>query len=150
MDLAHEDTTPTVTAADVASIDERTLHTALHDRFLDQNKDQSARGRLRREIDALARHGDARAPVIVFLAESMRKGYMRRSMISDRLFAAAERGDAMASFFTALALKGELLGVWFRYLGVGPGVSGLLRAAGARVKEGWADVAEKYFVACWL
>ena len=131
--LAHEDTTPTVTASDVDSIDERTLHTTLRYRLLDQNKDKSALDQLNREIDALARHGDARAPVIVFLAESMREGFMRRSMISDRLFAAAERGDAMASFFTALALKDELLGIRIRYLAVGPGVSSLLRAAGARV-----------------
>jgi tRNA A-37 threonylcarbamoyl transferase component Bud32 len=145
-DLASEESTPTITAADVDSINERTLRTALRYRLLDQSKDQSALDRWSRDIDALARYGDARAPVVVILAEGMREGFMRRSMISDRLLAAAERGDAMASFFTALALKDDLLGSSSDISPSDPEFQAYCARLARASKQGWAEVAGKYLV----
>jgi tRNA A-37 threonylcarbamoyl transferase component Bud32 len=143
--LANEESTPTITAADVESIDEPTLRTALRYRLLEQGKDVAALDQMSRNIDVLARYGDARAPVVVFLAESMREGFMRRSMISDRLLAAAERGDAMASFFTALALKDELLGSDSEISPSDPEFQAYCARLARASKQGWADVAGKYF-----
>jgi hypothetical protein len=142
--LANEELTPTITAADVDGIDERTLRTALRFRLMDQNKDRSALDQFNRDIDALARYGDARATVVVFLAESIREGQMRRSLISDRLLAAAERGDAMASFFTAAALRDELLESKSEILPSDPELQAYCARLARASKQGWIDLAGKY------
>jgi hypothetical protein len=107
-DLADRDVTPVITQAQVEEMGERTLQTALRLRLLEQTQDQGALEALNRELDALSRHGDARATVAALLGRSIRQEQVSRSSISGQLVAASERGDAMATFFRATAQRSGL------------------------------------------
>ncbi len=97
-----------LSANDIERVQEKTLQTALRSKLLWQGKDQPAVDDLLAGLQSLAKHGDARAPVMMLLAQSMRAGNLSSSLITDELRGASERGDAMATFFLALAQRDAL------------------------------------------
>jgi eukaryotic-like serine/threonine-protein kinase len=90
---------------DLDRLTEPTLQTALRSKALGADTAVNA---LLEDLSSLAKHGDARAPVALLLAQSMRAGGFSPSLITDELRASSDAGDAMASFFLALAQRAAL------------------------------------------
>lgn len=93
---------------DIEGVNERTLRTALLSKVLWQANQQQPADELLSNLQVLAKHGDIRAPVALLLAQGMRAGNLSGSLITDELRRSSEQGDAMASFFLALAQRESL------------------------------------------
>jgi hypothetical protein len=97
-----------ITPADRDSMTEATLRTALSTKLLRENANQAGLQAMEQDLEALAEVGDARAAVILLLGPAIEAGRIAPAVIDSRLVAAAEGGDAMASFFTALSLRSRV------------------------------------------
>ena len=131
----------TISAADRDSMSEQTLQQALTTKLLRQDPDTAAVQALEGDLQALAEAGDARAAVVMLLGPAIREGRIAPSTLDARLLVASDRGDAMASFFTALTLRTRLQES-------GSNAPEDLRAYCARmnqaVAQGWRDLAGDY------
>jgi hypothetical protein len=142
--LADSDITAHINDVDVSSIHERTLQLALRTRFLRETGNRAALDVLNRSIETLASYGDARAPVVRLLEQSIQAGKVERELISDQLLAAAERGDAMASFFAAQALREELGTANIPLTGSNPEFQAYCARLARASTQGWQAVADRY------
>ena len=130
-----------VSAADLDTVRERTLRTALQLKFLRQEASVELQ-QLRSDIDALTRRGDLRAPVVALLARSMEEGRLSRSLVTDSALLASDSGDAMASFFVAAALRDEL-----RDAAIDPDNSDFrdyCRRLRLSIQQGWSVATERW------
>jgi hypothetical protein len=138
LDLADA---PHITAAERDSVTETTLRTALNTKLLRETADHQTLQTLESDLQALAEVGDARAAVILLLAPAIQAGRIAPETIDSRLTAAADGGDAMASFFTAQTLRSRVLEATAR----GKSAAGELQAYCERLTQaavqGWAAVA---------
>lgn len=126
------------------SVGEQTLRTALDTKLLRQASDPAAARLLDLDLQALATLGDARAAVIGLLAPAIQAGRIAPAAIDDRLMAAADGGDAMASFFAALALRSQVQEATAR----GESAASEMQAYCSRLQQaaaqGWSEVASGY------
>jgi Protein kinase domain len=97
-----------LTPAQVQSITDRTLRETLRVQRLRQSDHAPELGPLVHNVDILRRFGDSRAAVAGLLIESLRDGKISDALATPPIIAASNRGDAMASFFLALAYRGSL------------------------------------------
>jgi hypothetical protein len=97
-----------ITAADRDSMTETTLRTALSTKLLREAANQDGLRAMEQDLQALAEAGDARAAVVLLLGPAIEAGRIAPATLDSRLLAAADGGDAMASFFTALSLRSRL------------------------------------------
>jgi serine/threonine protein kinase len=97
-----------ITPADRDSMTEATLRTALSTKLLRESANQEGLKAMERDLQALAEVGDARATVILLLGPAIEAGRIAPAVIDSRLIAAADGGDAMASFFAALSLRSRV------------------------------------------
>ena len=140
LDLADA---PIISAADRDSVGEQTLQLALSTKLLRQSQDLDAVQELERDLQSLAKVGDARALVVMLLGPAIQAGRIAPTTIDDRLLVAADRGDAMASFFAALALRSRIQAADSRVADTAE-----LQAYCARMAQtadqGWPEVAAGY------
>jgi len=99
---------PAISQADVDSITEWTLQTALRGKLLDTLGPREAAQQLEQQLGILSRYGDARATVATLLGNAIREGRIGHSLLDASLISASDRGDAMASFFVAVAIRDSL------------------------------------------
>jgi hypothetical protein len=93
-----------ISSAEVALVKERSLREALEIKLLQQQGDLPAVAAARERLSTLTAHGDDRAPVTeLWNAAIARGGNLSESMITAPLVASSDGGDALASFFVALA-----------------------------------------------
>lgn len=144
LNLADADITAKIEPRDIETVGDRTLRTALQSKLLRQQGDDAALEALIRDVETLARLGDSRAAVAMLLMESIRTGQVQRSSITEGLVAAGERGDAMASFFTAVALRDALSQTESEISASDPDFQAYCSRISRAVKQGWAEVARKY------
>jgi serine/threonine protein kinase len=126
------------------SMTEITLRTALSTKLLRESVDQSALQAMEKDLQALAEVGDARAAVILLLAPAIQAGRIAPAVVDARLLAAAEGGDAMASFFVALSLRSRVQEI----VASGASAAKELQAYCERMTrasaQGWQAVASNY------
>ena len=138
LDLADA---PHLTAQEVESVSETTLRIALNTKLLRETGEQQALQALEADLQSLAEVGDARAAVILLLGPAIQAGRIAPESIDSRLLAAADGGDAMASFFTAQTLRSRVLAATAR----GSSAASELQAYCARLSQaaaqGWEAVA---------
>ena len=132
-----------LTATDLNSVTERTLRTALNTKFLRQQRQFGTLRVLEQDLQALSAVGDARATVATVLANGLQTGKVT-TQLDDRLVAAANAGDAVASLFVALTLRERLR----QAIASGKGSSKQLAAYCMRMRsaatQGWDSVAGQY------
>jgi hypothetical protein len=92
-----------LTPALVQGVSERTLRESLRVQRLHQTNHVMEAEGFTKSVTALRHFGDARAAVAAFLIEGMSTGKIDRSLVTPALMAASDGGDALASFFVALA-----------------------------------------------
>jgi tRNA A-37 threonylcarbamoyl transferase component Bud32 len=97
-----------ISAADLQSVTESTLHTALQAQRQQQTDDVEGLDQLMREVSTLRRLSDRRAAVAAMLIDSLRLGKISESRITPALSQASAQGDAMATLFIALATRDSL------------------------------------------
>jgi hypothetical protein len=135
---------PTVTLADVQSISEQTLHTALQMKLLRQSGHAIKLEELARRAQRLQRFGDARAAVTEFLVDGMRAGQLSRSAATQPLIAASDSGDAMASLFFAMSYRDAMAGSTATVSASQPQFRSYCQRMGLAATQGWTDVATEY------
>jgi hypothetical protein len=135
---------PAISQADVASITEWTLQTALRGKLLNTLGPREAAQQLEAQLAILARYGDARATVATLLGNAIREGRIGHSLLDASLISASDRGDAMASFFVAVAIRDSLR----EGDGLGSASSKDFTTYCARMSlsaaQGWGEVATPY------
>jgi hypothetical protein len=136
---------PVLTEADVSSITERTLNTALRAKLLRLSGQTAEFDALKRQISTLDRFGDARAAVASLLIDSVQSGHFSGAQVTQSLIAASNGGDAMASLFVAVAYRESLLTLGRRPSPNDAGFRRYCERMGMATAQGWAEVAGEYF-----
>jgi hypothetical protein len=129
-----------ISLADVQSMPDHTLRVALRAKLLNQQQNTYALQQLRRDLAALTDKDDTRSAVAGFLVDAILAGKFGPSSFYERLLAAAQRNDPMASFFHAVALREKL-----RSAGdispSNPQFVSYCTELGRARSQGWADMA---------
>jgi TIR domain len=134
-----------ITAADLDSVTERTLHTALRAKFLRQIGAGAEFEQLSHDVQTLRRFGDARAAVAALLIDSVQTGHVTRAQITPPLLSASDGGDAMASLFVAVADREALNSSKSPISRSDPQFRSYCRRLSLSVTQGWSDVAADYW-----
>lgn len=134
-----------ITAADLDSVTERTLHTALRAKFLRQIGAGAEFDGLSRDVQTLRRFGDARAAVAALLIDSVQTGHVTRAQVTQPLLAASDGGDAMASLFVAVADREALNSSNSPISRSDPQFRSYCQRLSLSVSQGWSDVAADYW-----
>jgi len=133
-----------ITPADRDSITEATLRTALSTKLLRESTSQQALQFMEQDLEALAEVGDARATVILLLEPAIEAGRIASAGIDSRLLAAADGGDAMASFFAALSLRSRVQEVTAGGGSAAPELRAYCERMTQAAAQGWQAVAAGY------
>jgi hypothetical protein len=99
---------------------------------------------MERDLQALAEAGDARAAVILLLKPAIEAGRIAPAGIDGRLLAAADGGDAMASFFAALSLRSRIQEVVAGGGSAVPELQAYCERMTRAAAQGWQAVAAGY------
>jgi len=135
---------PALTPALVQDLSERTLREALRvERLRQSNHAMEAEG-FTKSVNALRHFGDGRAAVAVSLIDAMSTGKIDRSIASPALTAASDGGDALASFFLALAHRGSFDADAAHLSGSGLPFQTFCRRMSMAASQGLADVAGQF------
>ena len=136
---------PRVTEADVASVVERTLNTALRAKILYQGSAAKEFDGLAHDVDVLRSLGDTRAAVAGMIIDGIKKGTMSGLPVTQSLLTASENGDAMASIFVAANFR-ESIGVSATPVSAtDPRFRRYCHYVGLAVEQGWTEVASMYW-----
>jgi len=135
---------PTVTLADVQSVSEQTLHTALQLKLLRQSGHAIKLEELAHRSQRLQRFGDTRAAVVEFLVDAMRAGQLSHAATSQPLNAASDAGDAMASLFVALTYRNSITQAASAVATTHPLFRTYCQRLGLAASQGWTDIAAEY------
>jgi len=127
--------------AEVDSVTEHTLHTALAMQLLRETGDVAEFRRQLRDIGILGRYGDTRSVVASFLLDCMEAGRLSRNLVTSALIAASDAGDAMASLFLAVAYRDSLPSPVVR---TDARFRAYCRRMTMAAMQGWDDVASEY------
>jgi serine/threonine protein kinase len=133
-----------ITPADRDSITEATLRTALSTKLLRESTSREALQLMEQDLQALAEVGDARAAVILLLKPAIEAGRIAPAGIDNRLLAAADGGDAMASFFAALSLRSRVQEVTAGGGSAAPELRAYCGRMTRAAAQGWQSVAAGY------
>jgi hypothetical protein len=95
-------------------------------------------------VTALRHFGDARAAVAAFLIEGMSTGKIDRSLVTPALMAASDGGDALASFFVALAHRESFDSDTAHLAGSGLPFQTFCRRMSMAAAQGLADAAGQF------
>jgi hypothetical protein len=133
-----------LTPALVQDVTERTLRESLRVQRLHQTHHAMEAEGLTKSVNALRHFGDARAAVAAFLIEGMNIGKIDRSLVTPALMAASDGGDAMASFFVALAHRESFDSDAAHLAGSGLHFQTFCRRMSMAATQGLADVAGQF------
>jgi hypothetical protein len=141
LDLAE---VPKLELARISDITEPALRAALTFKVHHSTGDSTERDRLRDELEALSGAGDARASVASLLISGINSNRLKRSLLTPEVVEASDKGDAMASFFVAVANRDALSNPE-------PGETNnelifaeYCKRLGMAAQQGWHAVADEY------
>jgi hypothetical protein len=143
LDLAD---TSVVSLAELDGLREPTLHTVIRIRYLRQQGDMTTLAALDKELATLAGFGDQRAPVVRYLMESIDGGRFDLTRAQAMLTDASRSGDAMASFFLAVAMREALHVSGVPAVATSPEFRTYCRQLEQAVEQGWTEVPSDAFV----
>jgi hypothetical protein len=135
---------PALTPALVQDVTERTLHESLRVQRLRQTNHVMEAEGFTKSVTALRHFGDVRAAVAAFLIEGMSTGKIDRSLATPALTAASDGGDALASFFLALAHRGSFDSDAAHLMGSGLPFQTFCRRMSMAAAQGLADAAGQF------
>jgi serine/threonine protein kinase len=133
-----------ISAEDRDRVGEQTLRTALSTKLLRQNGASEAAQALALDLQALAEVGDARSAVVLLLAPAVEAGRISPTTIDDRVLAAADAGDAMASFFVALTFRSRVQQATERGHSGAAALQAYCQRMTQAAAQGWSEVAVPY------
>lgn len=133
-----------LTAADLASVRERTLGTVLQAQLLRQTGKTPQLNALSQQVETLRRSGDARAAVASLLIASVEAGHISRSQVTQSLIAASRGGDAMASLFLAVAYRESINASDSSVPTTDPRFRSYCEDMALAAAQGWDEVAGEY------
>ena len=135
---------PALTLAQVQEVTEHTLRESLRvQRLRLSNHAMEAEG-FTKSVNALRHFGDGRAAVAASLIEAMSNGKIDRSLATPALTAASDGGDALASFFLALAHRASFDADAAHLSGSGLPFQTFCRRMSMAASQGLADVAGQF------
>lgn len=135
---------PALTPALVQGVTERTLRESLRVQRLHQTNHVMEAEGFTKSVNALRHFGDARAAVAAFLIDAMNTGKIDHSLVTPALTAAADGGDAMASFFLALAHRESFDSDSAHLAGSGLPFQTFCRRMSMAAAQGLADAAGQF------
>jgi len=128
----------------VQEVTEHTLRESLRvQRLRLSNHAMEAEG-FTKSVNALRHFGDGRAAVAASLIEAMSNGKIDRSLATPALTAASDGGDALASFFLALAHRASFDADAAHLSGSGLPFQTFCRRMSMAASQGLADVAGQF------
>jgi len=133
-----------LTPALVQDVSEHTLRESLRIQRLRQSNHAMEADGFAKSVNALRHFGDVRAAVAAFLMESMSTGKVDRSLATPALTAASDGGDALASFFLALAHRGSFDADAAHLAGSGLPFQTFCRRMSMAASQGLAEVAGQF------
>jgi hypothetical protein len=133
-----------LTPALVQGVSERTLRESLRVQRLHQTNHVMEAEGFTKSVTALRHFGDARAAVAAFLIEGMSTGKIDRSLVTPALMAASDGGDALASFFVALAHRESFDSDTAHLAGSGLPFQTFCRRMSMAAAQGLADAAGQF------
>jgi hypothetical protein len=128
----------------VQDVSERTLRESLRIQRLHQSNHIMEAEGLTKSVNALRHFGDFRAAVAAFLVEAMNSAKIDRSLVTPALTAASDGGDALASFFLALAHRESFDSDASHLAGSGLPFQNFCRRMGMAATQGLADAAGQF------
>jgi predicted Ser/Thr protein kinase len=141
LDLAEA---PKLELANISDITEPALRAALTFKVHHTTGESTERDRLRDELETLSGAGDARASVASLLISGIHSNRLKKSLLTPEVVEASDKGDAMASFFVAVANRDALSNpepgetsnelVFAEYC----------KRLGMAAQQGWHAVADEY------
>jgi hypothetical protein len=133
-----------LTPAVVQDVSERTLRESLRIQRMHQTNHEMEADGLTKSVNALRHFGDLRAAVAAFLIEAMKAARIDRSLVTPALTAASDGGDALASFFLALANRGSFDNDAARLVGSGLPFQTFCRRMSMAAAQGLAEPAGQF------
>jgi hypothetical protein len=125
----------------VQSMTDRTLREALRIQRFRQSNQASEVDPEARAINSLRHLGDSRAAVGALLIESLAAGHISRSLVTQPLIAGSDQGDALASFFLALAQRESFDTSSSKLVGSDPQLQPYCRRMGMAATQGLGNYA---------
>ncbi len=132
---------PALTPAMVQDVSEHTLRESLRVQRMRQSDHVMEADGFAKSVNALRHFGDVRAAVAAFLMEAMSTGKIDRSLATPALTAASDGGDALASFFLALAHRASFDADAAHLAGSGLPFQTFCRRMSMAASQGLADAA---------
>jgi hypothetical protein len=128
----------------VQDVSEHTLRESLRIQRLHQSNHLMEAEGLTKSVNALRHFGDFRAAVAGFLIEAMNAAKIDRSLVTPALTAASDGGDALASFFLALAHRESFDSDAAHLAGSGLPFQNFCRRMSMASTQGLADAAGQF------